>query len=82
MLPLPTIASWVAAGTGFLAAALWWRASAIEIPPFPDVGWDSHSAVFEPVRQAMARSSFWNRIAAAVTGLSVFAQAMALALQG
>ena len=71
---------WAAIVTGLLSAALWLWASTTRIPPFPDVGADSGSEVFEPVRQALVRGATINAWAAGVTALAVLAQALSLAL--
>ena len=73
--------SWISIAAGFVAAGLWWKAAGILIPPFPDVGFDSDSSVFEPVRQALVDGANWNKWAAGVTGIAVAAQAAAVALQ-
>lgn len=72
--------SWLSVATGLGAAALWWMASAVRIPPFPAVGWGSHSGVFEPVRNALSKAATLNKWAAVVTGIAVALQAAATAL--
>ena len=64
------------------AAILWLLASWVRIPPFPDVGFDSDSSVFEPVRGALVRSSRLNAWAAFFAGLSALAGAVAQLLPG
>ena len=52
------------------AAILWLWASRVEIPPFPDVGWDSDSKVFDPIRDAFAKSARLNAWAARASCLA------------
>jgi hypothetical protein len=47
-----------------IAAVLWFLASTVRIPAFPDVGFDSGSEVFEPVRKALIAASRLNAAAA------------------
>ena len=61
------------------AACLWFWASAIKIPPFPDVGFDSGGWVFEPVRAAMSKSAKRNALAALFSGLASIAAFVSLA---
>lgn len=74
-----SVFGWLAAGAGLLAAVMWLLASLVRVPPFPDVGFDSTSEVFEPVRQALAKGSSRNAWAAGVTAGAVLLQAAALA---
>ena len=73
-----SVFAWLAIGAGLVAAVLWLAASLVKVPPFPDVGLDSHSGVFEPVRQAIGRASRWNAWAAGVTAGAVLLQALSL----
>jgi hypothetical protein len=72
-----TVASGIAATFSLVAAVLWWQASRISIPPFPDVGLDSYSIVFEPVRNALAEGARRNAAAALVSGLAAAAACVA-----
>lgn len=67
---------YVSAGFALVAAALWLAASRVRVPPFPDVGFDSHSGVFEPVRVALSKTSRLNAYAAIFAGLSAIASAI------
>jgi len=73
-----TALNWLAAGTSFVAAFCWFVASLTKIPPFPDVGLDSGSWVFEPVRSALRAASRRNAVAAAFSGLAALLYAVAL----
>jgi hypothetical protein len=53
-----------------IAACCWLWASLTKIPPFPDVGFDSGSWVFEPVRAALGRANKRNAIAAFFAALA------------
>ena len=50
---------------GFGAAILWFCASLVRVPPFPDVGFNSSSSVFRPVHAALVKASRLNASAAA-----------------
>lgn len=63
------------------AAILWWRASRVEIPRFPDVGFDSDSVVFDPIRDALGMSSRRNAIAASFSGLAALAATLSFGLR-
>lgn len=59
------------------AAGLWLMASLVRVPPFPDVGWDSPSAVFEPIHAALRKASRQNAIAAACAAVAAIASIIA-----
>ena len=58
------------------AAGLWWWASCVPIPPFPDVGFDTYSSVFDPVWNALSTGSRRNAWAARTAGLAAALQAL------
>jgi hypothetical protein len=58
------------------AAFFWLRASLTTIPPFPDVGFDSHSGIFEPVRSALQLASSRNATAAFFASLAALSSAV------
>jgi hypothetical protein len=64
---------WVGSGLSLIAAVLWFWASSTPIPAFPDVGFDSDSAVFEPVRSALRIAGRRNALAALCSGLAALA---------
>lgn len=80
MVEAAKILSWLSVAAGAAAAVLWWLASNVRVPPFPSVGWDSHSRVFEPVRSALAKAAALNKWAALITGVAVALQAWSTAL--
>ena len=59
----------------FLAAFFWLWASFTHIPPFPDVGFDSDSSVFEPVRMALRKANKRNALAAFFAALAALSSA-------
>jgi len=59
--------------TSAAAGFFWIWASLTKIPLFPDVGFDSDSSVFEPIRKALQTSSRRNAIAACFAGLAAVA---------
>jgi len=61
---ITSIANIIGIASSLLAAFFWLWASVTYIPPFPDVGFDSYSSVFEPVRTALRSTSKRNAIAA------------------
>ena len=65
---IEVVAVGAGAVAGGCAAALWWLASCVNIPSFPDVGIDSASSVFDPVRNALRESAERNARAAVVSG--------------
>jgi hypothetical protein len=67
--------------TSLLAAVFWFCAAVTRIPPFPDVGFDSNSKVFEPVRKALQRASMLNAIAAGFATLAAISAAIVFACQ-
>jgi hypothetical protein len=60
----------------FAAAIAWLEASLVRIPPFPDVGFNSYSSVFEPVRTALRATSRRNALAAALSCVAALAGAL------
>ena len=64
------------AGAALVAAGLWWWASRVPIPPFPDVGFDSYSSVFDPVWNALSTGSRRNAWAARSAALAAALQAV------
>jgi hypothetical protein len=72
-----TTLNWLAAVSSFVAAGFWFAASFTKIPAFPDVGLDSGSWVFEPVRSALRAASRRNAVAAAFSGLAALLYAVA-----
>jgi hypothetical protein len=77
---IKAIATWAACGISLLAATLWFHASRTPIPKFPDVGLDSDSSVFEPVRDALLVASHRNKQAAAASALAALFTGLALVL--
>ena len=71
----------VSAAAAFIAAALWFWASRTPMPPFPDVGFDSGSWVFDPIRDALATASNRNKKAAVFSGVAALAFAVAIACE-
>jgi hypothetical protein len=69
----------VSGAAAFIAAALWFWASRTPIPAFPDVGFDSGSWVFDPIRNALATASNRNAWAAFFSGAAALAFGVALA---
>jgi hypothetical protein len=67
--------------TALLAAFFWLWASVTDIPPFPDVGFDSDSSVFEGVRSALRLASRRNAIAAFFAALAAACSAVVFACQ-
>ena len=74
---LEDAANIVGAVASFGAAGLWFWASSVRLPPFPDVGFDSASKVFEPVYDALKRASRRNTFAAVMSGIAALAFAVA-----
>jgi hypothetical protein len=72
--------NYAAALASILAAAFWFAASVVQIPPFPDVGWDSAETVFEPVRTALRSASRRNAIAAFLSGVAAACFGVAMLL--
>jgi ABC-type antimicrobial peptide transport system permease subunit len=68
----------VSCGASFVAAAFWLQASRVPMPPFPDVGLDSVSSVFDPVRDALKTASRLNTRAAVFSGVAALAFGVAL----
>jgi hypothetical protein len=75
-------ANWIGTAATFVAAGLWYWASRTPIPAFPDVGLDSHSSVFEPVRSALQTASRRNAGAALISALAASALGVALLCHG
>jgi hypothetical protein len=71
----------VSGAAAFIAAALWFWASRTPIPPFPDVGLDSGSWVFDPIRNALATASNRNAWAAFFSGVAALALGVVLACE-
>ena len=65
-----------------IAAGLWFLASLVRIPAFPDVGLDSGSEVFEPVRKALSKASRLNAAAAFVSAIAAVCAGIALFQHG
>jgi hypothetical protein len=59
--------------SALIAAVLWFWASSTPIPAFPDVGLDSDSTVFEPVRRALQSAGRRNAWAAFFSGVAALA---------
>lgn len=59
------------------AAAFWFWASLVRVPPFPDVGFGSSSKVFEPVHAALRKASCLNAIAAACAAVAALTSVFA-----
>ena len=74
---LEDVANFVGAIASFGAAGLWFWASSVRLPPFPDVGFDSTSKVFDPVYDALKRTSRRNTFAAVMSGIAALAFAVA-----
>jgi hypothetical protein len=73
------VASTIASvGAAFIAAVFWFWASATRIPPFPDVGLDSSSDVFDPVRNALRKANQLNAVAAFFSGVAALVAAIVL----
>jgi hypothetical protein len=73
---------WVAGAglvTSLVAAIFWLWASLTKIPPFPDVGLDSDSSVFESLHIALRRASRRNAVAALFSGLTAVSSALLFA---
>ncbi len=66
----------LSAVAALVAAGLWWWASRVPIPPFPDVGLDSHSGVFDPVWNTLSTGSRRNAWAARTAALAAALQAI------
>jgi hypothetical protein len=67
--------------TALIAAFFWLWASFTEIPPFPDVGFDADTTVFEPVRTALRLASWRNAMAAFFAALAAVSSAVLFACQ-
>jgi hypothetical protein len=67
--------------TAPVAAFFWWWASFTDIPPFPDVGFDSDSSVFEGVRSALRLASRRNAVAAFFAALAAASSAVTFVCQ-
>ena len=83
-MPLHTGAAWTSAGAALIAAVLCGGASLIRVPPFPDVGFDSASSLFQPIHRALRRASRLNAwsagfaaVAATAGGLAALPMALA-----
>jgi hypothetical protein len=74
---MSNVATIIGCGASLVGALFWLWASFTTIPPFPDVGWDSGSWVFEPVRNALRSASRRNAVAAFFSGIAAFAFAVA-----
>jgi hypothetical protein len=70
-------ANLIGSATSFVAAVLWYWASRTPIPAFPDVGFDSDSSVFEPVRSALQTASRRNARAALISSGAALAFSVA-----
>lgn len=70
---LEATANGAGATASAIAALLWLIASATPIPAFPDVGLDSGSEVFEPVRRAIQTAARRNAWAASISGAAALA---------
>src|SRR4051812_28311704 len=68
----------ISCGASFVAAILWFYAARTNVPPFPDVGLDSDSSVFEPVRSALRKANRRNASAALSSAIAALAYAVAL----
>jgi hypothetical protein len=80
MLTLGAVEQWatfIAFCTSLIAACLWLWASRTPIPTFPDVGFDSDSSVFEPVRSALLTASRRNAYAAFISAVAALALGVA-----
>lgn len=73
------LANIIGIGTSLFAAFFWMWASCTKIPAFPDVGLDSYSSVFDPVRNALRLASRRNAIAAFFASLAAIAYAVVFA---
>jgi hypothetical protein len=73
---MTNVATIIGCGTSLVAAIFWLWASLTKIPPFPDVGLDSGSWVFEPVRSALRAANRRNAWAAFFSGIAALTFAL------
>lgn len=70
---------------GFLAAGLWFKSTITSVPPNPNsnefVITETDNGKETDVLATAARQVWWNRWAAAATGVAVLCQAIAMTLQ-
>ena len=64
-----------------IASIYWLCASRVKIPSFPDVGFDSDSSVFLPVKDALDKGARLNTVAAAWSGIAAMAEGVNVLLQ-
>ena len=74
---LEDVANIAGAVASLAAAALWFWASSVRLPPFRNIGLDSVSKDFDPVHDAIHRASRRNTFAALASGVAALAFAVA-----